>query len=207
MKNPKKDLELILENDLVTLVEKAKSKPITVQQLLDTLSGRGYPLLALILSLPFCQPIQIPGFSIPFGLLIMFIGIHMAFPSILWWPKWLLKREIPLHVLEMIVEKSRWLMQKLDKILRPCFLWISTNPVMSFINAMMIAMMGFFMMLPLPIPLSNIIAAWSIILIGLGIIGKDGFFIGMGYLLGFICIGLIIFIVAASIHYIGWLIF
>lgn len=195
------DLGNVLEKDINNVIKKSKQDPITIEKLLKSLEGRGSPFLVVILSLPFCQPLQIPGFSVPFGILVFFLGLRMAFGRRLWWPQWVLKKEVSAKLLEAIAQKSRWVMSKLSAIIRPRFSWMNQMPCMRVVNGLMIAGMGIFLALPLPIPLSNILAAWSIILIALGMIGNDGLLIGIGYLLGLICIGLIIFLVVISVHF------
>jgi hypothetical protein len=54
----------------------------------------------LLFSLPFCQPIQIPGFSTPFGILLAFIGLRIAFGHRVWFPKKLLEKKISYRVLK-----------------------------------------------------------------------------------------------------------
>lgn len=199
----KENLETVLEHDLNTLLAKSKTGLITFQELLSTLGRGGYSLVALLISLPFAQPIQIPGFSTPFGIIIIFIGLHMAFGKVMWWPKWLLNKVIPHHLLETIIKKTLWLINKIKKILRPRLTTLVQGPIISVFNGIVISLMGLFLALPLPIPLSNIAAAWAIILIALGIIGNDGLFIMGGYLISFLCIVILLIIIKATIHFLS----
>jgi hypothetical protein len=192
-----------LEEDLDVILEKSKQAPITVEIFLKTLAGRGYPFLAFLFSLPFCQPIQIPGFSTPFGIVIVFIGLRMAFGHRLWWPQWILKKKIPTRLLEVIAKKSQWLLKKLHTILRPRLIGMSNGWWAGVLNGLMIAGMGLFLALPLPIPLSNFIAAWGIAFLTLGIIGDDGIFILIGYLLALACLLVTIFLIVASAHFLA----
>lgn len=68
-----------LEEELLSLQERGEERSISIREIVDLLSAKGEFLIILLLSLPFCQPIQIPGLSIPFGIVIIFIGIRGAF--------------------------------------------------------------------------------------------------------------------------------
>ena len=67
---------------------------------------------------------------------------------------------------------------------------------MHIINCLAICILGIFLALPLPIPLSNLTAAWSIFLIALGILEDDGVFVLIGYLISFLTI--IVFIIMTT---------
>ena len=70
---------LTLQDRLLLLKEAAEEhSTISFRAILHILSGKGRLLILMILSLPFCFPL-LPGMSIPFGLIIFFIGIRIAF--------------------------------------------------------------------------------------------------------------------------------
>jgi hypothetical protein len=99
-----------LSADLADLLVRAEGRSLTLGQLEDILQGRGFALFILLLSLPFVFPIAIPGLSVPFGLVILFMGMRIALgrkPSL---PRFILGREIKYATLEKIVNCSarRW---------------------------------------------------------------------------------------------------
>jgi hypothetical protein len=87
---------LTLEEGLLLVLDQSHHQSISLQTLFDLLGGQGYPFFLVLISLPFCQPIQIPGLSTPFGLVIFFIGLRMAFSHRIWLPKMILKKNFPL---------------------------------------------------------------------------------------------------------------
>lgn len=190
-----------LENTLNSVLEKTKSaKSITLGDIFQILAGRGYPILLILLSLPFCQPLQIPGTSTPFGIVIMFIGARMAFGKRPWWPQWILNREVSAHALQKVLTNSIWIIKKVQKVLHPRWEWVFAYPLQPIVHGIIIMSMGAFLALPLPIPLSNIIAAWGLIFIGFGLLEEDGLLIVLGYALGLICLGILLFL-AFSLRY------
>ena len=60
--------------ELKALAEVFAEREVTLSELMERLGARASALLVLILGLPFCAPIMIPGLSTPFGLVIAFIA-------------------------------------------------------------------------------------------------------------------------------------
>lgn len=170
-----------LEQGILLLKEQAQSKPITIGEILRILSGKGRPLLLILLSLPFCQPLQIPGLSLPFGLAAAFIGLRMAFGKHVWLPQKLLTKSISHRTLKTITDKTLLITNKIKPWIHPRLYWLCHSPIMEKVNGIMVFIMGLFLALPLPIPLSNLTAAWSIFLLSLGILEDDGVFVLIGY--------------------------
>ncbi len=179
----------------------AKNKQISIKEILRILSGKGRSLILILLSLPFCQPIQIPGMSMPFGVAIAFVGLRMAFGKKMWLPNQLLSKTIPNHTLEKITDKTLSIVRKIKRWIHPRLYWACHSSFMEIMNGLIICLLGFLLALPLPIPLSNLIAAWSIFLVALGILEDDGLFVLIGYGLSFLTLTLFV-TMALSIRYI-----
>lgn len=162
----------------------AKNSSLTVTEVLNILAGRGYPLLLTLFVLPFCQPIQIPGFSTPFGILIIFIGLRIAFGHRVWLPKFILNKTLSKEAIHKISQKGLWLTKKLTKFTRPRWEFMSRHPLFHMISGIVISLLGLVLALPLPIPLSNIVVSWAILFISMGLFEDDGFFIILGYTIG-----------------------
>lgn len=178
-----------IEEDLLLLQEKSKHSPISIGEILNILSDKGQSLIILFLSLPFCQPIQIPGFSTPFGLAIAFIGLKMAFEKYAWLPKGILAKPISPHALQQITERVLWVLKKMKGWIYPRIAWICYYPGVHIVNGLLIFVLGILLALPLPTPFSNLMAAWSILLIGLGLLEDDGVFLLIGYFVSLFTFG------------------
>lgn len=170
-----------IDEEILLLQEKSKDVAVSVEEIFQTLSGKGRSLILLFLSLPFCQPLQIPGLSTPFGLIIAFIGLRMAFGKRLWMPKWVLEQTIASDTLQKITEKTLWLVRKMRRWIHPRLTWLCHYPASQVANGLLISILGLILSLPLPIPFSNLIAAWSIFFIGLGLLEDNGVFVLIGY--------------------------
>ncbi len=187
------------EKNILLLQEIGKHSPVSVEEVLHILSGKGQSLILLFLCLPFCQPLQIPGLSTPFGIAIAFIGLKMALGKYVWLPKAILKRTITPETLQKITASILWMLKKLKSWVYPRLSWLCNYPLFQIINSTVIVIMGICLALPVPLPFSNLIAAWSILLFGLGLLEDDGLFILFGYLASSITL---IYFISAAFYFI-----
>lgn len=157
------------------------SQPITVDVLLRQLGVRGYHLLIGFLSLPFCLPIQLPGLSLPFGLLIAFLGMRSIYKHGLLLPKNLLQKQITPALFKKIVTLLHWLCQKMERISTPRILWLSTNRFVYPLHGITTVILGLLLAVPVPIPLTTIVCGMALLLLHFGLALDDGAFILAGY--------------------------
>jgi hypothetical protein len=117
------------------------------------------------------------------------------------------KKKLPSDLIAKVINKSLWLLKKMKRFTHPRLTYLCQYPFSSIVNGLFIAFLGLLLALPLPIPLSNMVAAWAIFLISLGVIENDGIFVGVGYLITVVCFvffGLIIFFSGKLTCYLGW---
>lgn len=186
-----------VEGYLQSILDQLDSNIWTIQKIFKALKGKGYPLLIILMSLPFCQPLQIPGFSTPFGIVLIFIGLRMAFGHQIWWPQWVLNQQISTHLLRTIIQKSLGFLHFLNPLIYSRWSWLCLGSFYR-VHGGFVILMGLYLALPLPIPFSNLLSAWALFFLGLGLIEDDGLLICISYLLG--CTGLILLAFV-----IGWL--
>jgi hypothetical protein len=172
-----------LSDDLRELLRASAGRALTLGELESSLQGRGFALLILLMSLPFCFPVSIPGLSMPFGVVIMFLGFRLACgrkPSL---PGFVLKREIQFSTLEKIVGFGLKLATRMEKIAKPRMQFLHRWPGMTNLIGVGLALGGLLLLLPLPplIPLSNTIPAISVVLLTAGLVERDGVFVLAGY--------------------------
>ena len=89
--------------ELRELAAQFAERPVRLGEILDATKGRGFHLLLVLISLPFLTPIPLPGFSIPFGLVVAVIGARMALGQKPWLPQKLLARELPAGFLAKVL--------------------------------------------------------------------------------------------------------
>lgn len=179
---PLEDNEL-KENLALLLKQSRQKKALSLGEILEIMGGKGRLLIVIFLTLPFCQPLQIPGLSTPFGIVIALIGLRIAFSKQAWLPKSVLAKKVKSETLEKLSEKFLKFMKKMRTIVHPRMSWMSQSRVMQILNGLLIVLLGLFLALPVPIPFSNIIAGWAIVLLSIGLLEEDGLFILLSYTL------------------------
>jgi len=161
---------------------------LTVSQLVFALEGKGHAAIMAVLSLPFCFPIQIPGLSTPFGVILIFSGLRIAFGQEPWLPGWLMVRDIPDGTAHGLLRGLRWIATPAEKVLHPRLVGLCRNPTLHRIHGLLIAFLAILLALPLPVPFSNLLAAVPILLISLALLEDDGVFLISGYLAAVPCV-------------------
>ena len=172
-----------LSADLRELLRESAGRSMTLGELEEILQGRGFGMFLLLLALPFTFPIAIPGLSVPFGIVIMFIGLRIALgrkPSL---PGFILRRPIKYAILEKIILLGLKLSTKLEKIVKPRMHFLQRWPGMINLIGIGIVSGGLLLSLPLPplIPFSNTIPALAVLLLTAGMIERDGLLVLIGH--------------------------
>lgn len=158
---------------------KKSTSSITLGEINEYLSERGFALLLILFSFPMAIPLPYPpGFTTILGLPLLFFSIQMFMgmdkPSL---PKWIASKSIQTSHLIFAVEKSSKYFIKLENLLKPRLAYFSSIHGEKLI--------GFFAILcsiaiTLPIILGNAIPSAGIFIMALGLLGKDGFVIIIG---------------------------
>jgi len=163
-----------LSTELFGLAELGAANGLTFREIFDHLQGRLYPLLLVFIALPFCQPITIPGFSTPFGIVIVLLGLRFAFRRKPWLPKRLMDQRIPAVLLTKIFNGGAVVLRWLEKFLHPRVQWVFEWPLIQFATGIGIAASGILLLLPLPVPLSNLFPAVAVLFAAAAISERDG---------------------------------
>ena len=170
-----------LSEELAMILREFEVENVTLREVLGLLHGRGYVLLVMLLALPFCTPVPLPGLSTPFGLIITIIGARLAFGAKPWLPARLLDTRLPPAIFAKVFAFTRKIILGFERLLRPRMLWVTSTPRREQLHGVPIVICALMLLLPLPVPFSNVIPAWGIILISGGLLERDGAFIVAGY--------------------------
>jgi len=84
-----------LSEELAALQGWFAERPVTLREVISVLHGRAYDLLLILLALPFCTPVPLPGLSTPLGLVIAVISLRLALGQSPWLPERLQDRRLP----------------------------------------------------------------------------------------------------------------
>jgi hypothetical protein len=121
---------LCLSEELALIVERSTKEVVRVEHVISFLHDRAYTFLLRLLSLPFVQPIPVPGLSSPFGVLIALLGLGLMIDRKPWLPRYLLNLELPKSFLESTLGFLRRLVRTLEMVLRPRIIFLTDHLAM-----------------------------------------------------------------------------
>jgi hypothetical protein len=174
-----------LSTDLEILHARVKGKSLTLAELKQSLKGRGSAMLLVLLALPFCF-IAIPGLSrglsTPFGIAICLIGACLVTGREPWLPRFIMRQRLSPARLAQLLNGAIKVAQQLEKFVRPRLTFLHAGPGRLRLIGLGIVIASLGLMLPLPIPFSNNIPAWAVVLLAIGMMEKDGLLVLLGHL-------------------------
>lgn len=170
-----------------------EQKDLSFSEIREKLSSESYALAVLIWTLPFLQPIPLPGLSTPLGGLIVTTQLMALAGKQLWIPSFLLSKKLTAAQIEKIYQWTLKLNAKMEMLEKSTRLigWIQL-PL--FVDRGIMMACGMLLALPLPIPLTNSLPAWCILFLSLAEIEKLSWLKIAGYLVGLFTIFYFIFI-------------
>lgn len=151
-------------------------RAVRLRDVLEVMHSRGYTVLLILLALPFCTPIPLPGLSGPFGLVIAFIGLRLALGRKPWLPARLLDTQLPPKFFPRFLAATRRLLRWLEHFLKPRLGHLVRWSVARRVIGATICVCGLLMALPFPIPFSNGLPALTVVLLAAAMLEEDGYF-------------------------------
>jgi hypothetical protein len=176
-----------LSAELKALTESFAEQAVTLREVMDRLGARASGLLVLILALPFCAPVTIPGLSTPFGLVIAFIAGRFALGLAPWLPNRLLAIKLPPKFFKIVVSGTGRFVSWVERRLHTRWRWLTDPPSLLRLHSWTICFSAILMALPLGgIPFTNTLPGLAVFVGMIGIMERDGaaILISYGLLLG-----------------------
>ena len=158
----------------VSDLEETLNERITLTNILELAGERTFGFLLVLLALPSALPIPAPGYSAPFGLLIilvsaqMILGLHRP-----WFPKTIRTRSLSRKQAQGLLKAGLPWLQRLETLSKPRLSFISNTQIGRILIGLIIILMGIFMMIP--IPGTNTVPAMIVFILGFSLIEEDGF--------------------------------
>ncbi|MHB9006272.1 MAG: exopolysaccharide biosynthesis protein [Limisphaerales bacterium] len=194
-----------LSTELQRLIEAFSERTVRLREVLEVTHGRGYNLLLILLAFPFCTPIPLPGVSTPFGLVIAFLGLRLALGQKPWLPARLLDQQLPPRFFPRLMAATRRLVGGLEYFLQPrltrAMQWPPVRQGMGFV----ILCSGLLLLLPLPIPFSNFLPAFTIVLLAASMLEDDGYAAVAGGAVFLLTLGFFALLVWGGTEVVDWL--
>ena len=184
-----------LSGELRDLAAEFKLHAVPIREVFAVLQERAYTLLMIMLALPFCAPVSIPGLSTPLGLVIALVAARYALGLPPWLPDRLLKVKLPPKFFGTLLTVAGKVIGFLERALIPRWRWMTATPLLIRLHAVMICLAAITLLIPAPIPLSNLFPGLAILLGAAGVMERDGLAVFAGYV--FMVIGIAYFFLVA----------
>ncbi len=194
-----------LSQELGLLVAAFAERPVRLQDLLEITQGRGYTLLLALMALPFCTPIPLPGLSTPFGAVIALIGLRFALRQQPWLPRRLLQVQLPPRFFPQFLTATQRLVRGLELFLRPRWTGLLDTGPLRQLYGVMVFVSGLLLLLPLPVPCSNLLPALTVVLLALARLERDGYFIVAGLVVFMAAIAFFVAVFLGGAATVQWL--
>lgn len=173
-----------LSDTLQVLLKTSLDRTVTLGQLVAEAEEQGFGVIGGLLTIPMLIPIPIPlaGFSTLFGVGLMVVGWQLAMGY------HRLHLPAKLANIELSAQTSKQLLKYLTRVLHPIERIAKRRLTRVSQNVHLIRMLGlcmtwnaFLMGLPLPIPFTNLLPAYTILLFVIGLLEIDGWLILLGF--------------------------
>ncbi|EHU5002099.1 exopolysaccharide biosynthesis protein [Vibrio vulnificus] len=168
---------------IVELIKQAQSPGITLRNLTDRLGDRTFGMLLMLIALFNVLPLV----SIIGGILIATLGLQMILGRRkAWLPSVILDKELPNDKVQAILRTFEPKVRKLEQYIYPRIQYMEA-PVVDQVNGCIIMLLG--LLISLPFPFTNIAPAFVVMIMGLGLMERDGLLQIGSFLLGMLSIG------------------
>jgi len=146
--------------------------PMTVEQFLGKMGSRVHALAIFVLAIATVVAGAIPGFSTIMALPIIFIALQMVVGrTTVWLPKNIREKTISAEQITNSLSRALPTLKWVERLLKPRLTFI-TSPIAQRILALLIV--GLALLLAMPIPGGNLLPSFTISLLGLAILERDG---------------------------------
>lgn len=154
------------------------------------LLGRGsIAALLVVLALPMALPIPLPGISVIFGIpLIIVSGQLLLRRRDAWLPQRLARGSLARADLLHVVGRALPRLRALERVVKPRLEWLTGDWTMMPVGAVCLVLA---VVITLPIPLGHVLPGTAIVLLGLGMIERDGLAVGLGLLLSVLALAVV----------------
>ncbi|MEM1341462.1 MAG: exopolysaccharide biosynthesis protein [Pseudomonadota bacterium] len=195
--------ELSISERLSQLADDAHAESVPLTWILAQLNERAFGLFLLILALPCCIPF-LYGVPQVVALPLMFISAQMLIGRATpWLPERLGAREVAKTSLENLATRAGPWLRRIEAVSHPRLAWLTRPPLD---RAMGLALVLFSASILVPLPGTNTVPGFAVVVVAMGLLQRDGILVILGALLGTAWIASLIFAGATLISLIrGWL--
>jgi len=173
-------------SEVLREIAAGEGERVTFRDILTVLRHRAFGFALLIFALPCCLPMP-PGIPTVCGVALVIIALNLiAARQRLWLPGALADKSMARADLQRIVDRAIPHLERLERICKPR-LAIVTEPVGKILIGIVILVLGFIMILPIPF-LGNLPPGFAATFIAIGMTERDGLVVLIGLLVSAVAI-------------------
>ncbi|MHC1547856.1 exopolysaccharide biosynthesis protein [Phyllobacterium sp. K27] len=177
---------------------------ISFDDILVALSERSFGALFILFSALNLLPLP-PGSSTIFGIPLVLLSVQMLIGlENPWFPAFLRRKSMRIETYRSGIARLEGILARFERLARPRY-WLLPQIIIERIVS--VAVLSMSLIVILPIPLINQIPALSIILLAIGLGEQDGVWLGTGFLVAALAVGIAIGLGAsvglAALHIFG----
>ncbi len=151
--------------------------------LIDALHERGFGVLVFLFALPMALPLPVPpGINLLFALPLLLLTLQQSYGAKRpWLPKQLRQKNFNSEKMKSMLLKAEPWLDRLSILIRPRLGWMTQGTI-----SKLIGVFGFLFALCIciPIPLTNTVPSFAILLMAMGILMRDGLAVLAGMMIG-----------------------
>lgn len=195
---PEKHLSLSAKIEQLLKIEEGRR--LSVGEMLHRLGDQGFGVSLVLLALPSALPIPAAGYSTPFGLALLFLGLQLMLGlRSPWLPKWAKKISLGNTLISLMRAGSRKFFARVEHWIHPRWTVFTSGPARVFIGILVVLMAA---LMALPIPGTNTAPAMVIFLLGVALSEDDGLMMALA-LVAALAATLLYAVVLSLIFYFG----
>jgi hypothetical protein len=192
--------EETLSGVLQSALDTDQDGQVTVEEIVDRAQRRGFGLLFILLALPALIPMP-PGTSGPVGLLFALLGGQILFGMTRpWLPRRVRAYRVPPKAVSALQKRGVAFLRRVERFSKPRLMFMVENSLLQRAIGVLAILMG--LVLFLPLPFLNTLPGFLLLLIGIGLLNRDGLFLLVS---GLLCLTLLLFVLFSTRQLFGWL--
>jgi hypothetical protein len=169
---------------LAEIAEGPEEDRISIGDLLGLLKRRALGALIFIFAVPVALPLP-PGVSTVFGAPLLFLTAQLMLGMKPWLPGIITNRSLKRSEFKKIITTvSPWL-HRAENVMKPRLSFVGQRPFVYLLGLMCLVLST---ILFLPIPLGNMLPAFAVSIIALGLLARDGVWMMIGMVTGIVAI-------------------
>jgi len=185
--NPGADLPAQPLSHILRVIGGGQGERIAFAEMVQSLSYRGFSAILIFFAAPNLLPLP-PGASTIFGILLIFISLHLIFGcNRLMLPKSIARKSFDCQICARIAHRLGDVFERIESFARPR-LWVLPLVFMERLVGLLTLLMA--LILVLPIPLGNFLPAVAIVVLNLGLCERNGLWLCAGALISAMSVGI-----------------